>query len=475
MTARLNAGCELPAGVGRPGYDRARLEPGILHIGLGAFHRAHQAIYTDAALASDFGPWGIEAVSLRSSATAQALNEQDGLYSVLVRDGAWTDIQVVGAILAAHAARDDPGLVLDRLADPAIRIVTLTVTEKAYGLDPKTGGLDRAHPDVQADLASPETPRGVIGHLVEGLARRRAAGTPPFAVLCCDNLPANGRIVERLVGEFAQACDAMLAGWIAANVAFPSSMVDRIVPVPTKKTLADAEALLSRRDAAAVETEPFMQWVIEDRFTTGRPAWEAGGALFVADVEPYERMKLRLLNGAHSLIAYLGQNRGLTYVCDVMAVPEYRALAESHMLEAARTLAPVPGIDLDAYIASLLARFANTAIAHATKQIAMDGTQKLPQRLFSPAVEARAAGRDGRSYARAVAEWIWFCRHQTVIDDPRAAELIAAAGQSNATEDGFRAAPFLDLPGLFPEALRSDTEWRRTLEAELAALRLRLH
>ncbi|MGN6550787.1 MAG: mannitol dehydrogenase family protein [Pararhizobium sp.] len=470
MPPRLSARAELPDGIRRPAYDRTVLRTGIVHLGLGAFHRAHQAVYTDAALGRDFGPWGIEAVSLRSAATADALSAQDGLFSVLTRAGDESEVQVVGALLAAHAARERPALVLDRLADPAVRIVTLTVTEKAYGLDPKTGGLDLSHADIAADRAAPEMPRGVLGHLVEGLARRRAAGTAPFTVLCCDNLPANGHVVARLTTEFARLRDTALADWIAENVTFPSSMVDRIVPAPTERTFADVEAVLKLRDEAAVETEPFMQWVVEDRFPGGRPAWEAGGALFVSDVEPYEHMKLRLLNGAHSLIAYLGQNRGLAYVRDVMAVEPHRRLVEAHMRAAAETLRPVPGIDIEAYIASLLERFSNTAIAHATAQIATDGTQKLPQRLLLPTVDALSNGYDGHAFARAVAEWIVYCCRRDSINDPRERELLDAAAQARAAGGAGRAAAFLDLPGLFPDRLRSNSHWRRRLDADVDTL-----
>ena len=464
---RLSPGSPLPEGVRVPDYDRDRLQSGILHIGLGAFHRAHQAVYTDAALAHAFGPWGIEAVSLRSARTVEALEAQSGLYSVLVRDGEETRAQVVGAVVGAHAARRSPDAVLGRLADGRIRVVTLTVTEKAYGVDPASGDLDPAHPDVAHDLATPGRPRGVIGHLVEGLARRKEAKLRPFTVLCCDNLPTNGHIVERLVRQFADRRDPGLASWIAENVPFPSSMVDRIVPAPTRETLEDAERLLGCRDEAAVETEPFMQWVIEDRFCSGRPAWEAAGALFVADVAPYEQMKLRLLNGAHSLIAYLGQNRGLAHVRDVMAVPDYRDLVERHMRAAAPTLPPVPGIDMEAYIASLLARFSNRAIAHSTAQIAMDGTQKLPQRLLLPAASAVAEGSDAGAFARAVAEWIAYCCRAGEIDDPRERELKSAAREALSAGDRPAARPFVLLNGLFPKILRDSDAWGSLLQDKL--------
>lgn len=460
----------LPDAVQRPAYDRGALTVGICHIGLGAFHRAHQAVYTDLALgeSKDLG-WGIEAVSLRSTATAHALTRQQGLYSVLVRSGETTTARVIGAVASALSAAEKPRELLDRLVNPATRVVSLTVTEKAYGLDPDTGDLDLAHPAVSADLLAPHAPSGVVGFLVAALKERRERGIPPFTVLCCDNLPQNGKVLRRLVTSFARRLDSALAEWIAREVAFPSSMVDRIVPAPTDATRADACRILGVRDECAVETEPFMQWVIEDRFPAGRPHWDLAGALFVDDVEPYERMKLRLLNGAHSLVAYIGQNRGLAYVRDVMAVPEHRQRVRSYMAEAAQTLGKVPGIDLDEYMDSLIRRFSNAAIRHSTRQIAMDGTQKLPTRIFAPAIEARQSGATASTYAGAVAEWMHYCCTTDRIDDPRSQELQVAARRSRETPDG--AEPFLRMPGLFPKALREDPDWRQLVSEGLTALR----
>lgn len=456
-------------GVARPGFDRAALTPGIVHIGTGAFHRAHQAVHTDAALAAAFGPWGIVGASLRSAVISEEMRAQDCLYSVVTRDASGDSARIVGSILDVLPAVTERERLLALLAEPHIRIVTLTVSEKAYGLDPGTGGLDAGHPAVRADLASPEAPVGVIGILVEALARRWQAGERPFTVLCCDNLPANGRITRRLTLEMAERRDPALAAWIAAAGRFPSSMVDRIVPAATDETRARAARLLGIEDALALETEPFSQWVIEDDFVDGRPAWEAGGALFVADVEPYEKMKLRMLNGAHSLIAYLGQCEGLEYVRDVMASLRHVARIRGHMEAAAATLDPVPGIDLAAYREALLARFANPAIAHRTRQIAMDGSQKLPQRIFAPALDALAAGSDADAFAAATAQWLaYLLRAGEPVDDPRAAELAAAAAESRATGSG--SAPFFDLPGLFPPGLAAAPDWRARLDAHLSTL-----
>jgi len=437
-------------------------------MGLGAFHRAHQAIYTEDAMARSGGDWGIVGVSLRSREIVDDLTRQDRLYSVIVRKAAGESIRVVGSIIEALAASNDPDAVLRYLADPAIRIVSVTVTEKAYGLDAATGGLARQHPAIRHDLQTPHAPIGVIGYLVAGLARRRAAGHLPFTVLCCDNLPANGDIVRRLVLEMAREQDAALADWIAQEGAFPSTMVDRIVPAATPATRERAATLLGVDDRLALETEPFTQWVIEDRFVAGRPDWAAAGALFVADIAPYEKMKLRLLNGAHSLIAYLGQLHSLEYVRDVMNVPDHVARVRAHMQDAAATLDPVPGIVIADYIEQLLARFANPAIAHRTAQIAMDGTQKMPQRIFAPTLAALATGSPIRSFVYATALWLTFLRRQRSIDDPRAAELLDAAQQSSRTPHKLH--PFLQLPGLFPEALRNSPDWCMAVEQAIAAI-----
>ncbi|NLR99858.1 mannitol dehydrogenase family protein [Rhizobium sp. P38BS-XIX] len=459
---------QLPADVARSAMDKAPATPGILHIGLGAFHRAHQAIYTEDAMTHSGGAWGIVGVSLRSREIVDDLKAQDFLYSVTARRAEGEDIRVVGSIVDALAASVDADDVLKYLADPTIRIVSLTVTEKAYGLDAASGGLDHDHAAVSHDLRSPGNPVGVIGYIVEGLARRHAAGEAPFTVLCCDNLPSNGDVVKRLVLEMARHRNEQLAAWIEREGAFPNTMVDRIVPAPTQDTLDRARALLGAEDHLALETESFRQWVIEDHFISGRPAWEVAGALFVKDVAPYEKMKLRLLNGAHSLIAYLGQLHGLEYVRDVMAVPQYVARIRSHMQAAAKTLDPVPGIDIDGYIDELLARFSSPAIAHRTAQIAMDGTQKLPQRIFSPALDTLAADGEIGSFAYVTALWLSFVSRQDSLNDPRAPELLEAALKARTVSDPLQS--FLDVPGLFPDALANNPFWKKALCEQMATI-----
>lgn len=465
MTNILSSETHFPANVAQPGYDRSELRPGILHFGLGAFHRAHQGVYTQRALQSAFGPWGIVAVNLRSPEPVEALASQDGLYSITVRDSDGDASEVVGATVDWLCAATDRERVLTYLASPFIHVVTLTVSEKAYGLHPSTGGLDEAHPSVANDLANPAAPVGAIGYLLAGLASRRDKGMRPFTILCCDNLPSNGKVVRRLVLEMAKHRDPELAKWIEEEVTFPSSMVDRIVPAATDDTRARAKSLLGVDDAMALDTEPFMQWVIEDEFVSGRPAWEAGGALFVKNVEPYEKMKLRLLNGSHTMIAHLGLLKGLECVRDVMAVPEFVTMTRDHMRAAAATLDPVPGIDLDHYMDQLIDRFSNRAIAHRNIQIATDSSQKLPQRIFSPAMDALAAGSDGESFASVVGLWIAALIRFRDCNDPRRDELLQAAQTADPQD---YAASFVAIDGLIPPPLAQSRPWRDLVNAEVA-------
>ncbi|MBX9466797.1 MAG: mannitol dehydrogenase family protein [Rhizobium sp.] len=464
MLQRLSSTTGLPDTVRQPRFDRTKLKPGILHIGIGAFHRAHQAVFTQHALEADFGPWGIIAVNLRSPDPVEALAVQNGLYSITTRSEKGDHSEVIGATVDWICAASDRARVLSALADPAIRVVTITVSEKAYGLDPATGGLDHAHQAVAADLKRPDAPVGVLGFLVEGLALRRAAGLASYTVLCCDNLPSNGKVVRRLVLEMARLRDPALADWIAEKGRFPCSMVDRIVPAATHTTRHRAERLIGAQDALAIDTEPFLQWVIEDDFVSGRPAWEAGGAIFTDDVEPYEKMKLRLLNGTHTLLAHLGILGNLDYVRDVMAVPDLAAKARLHMEEVVSTLDPVPGIDLPAYVDDLLARFSNPTIDHRNIQIALDTTQKLPQRLLAPTVDMLAKGQTLAATAYAVGVWMASVKKRGDCGDPRRSEVLAAAASMDATDPS---ASFFAIPGLFPPELAGARAWRNRVNAAI--------
>lgn len=473
--SRLREGAPLPPGVRAPGYNRAAHGEGIVHLGLGAFHKAHQAAYTDDALAASGGDWRIAGVSLRSAEPARALTAQDGLYTLLEADAEGTRARVVGAVSRALAhAHGDAAMVRTALAAPATRVVALTVTEKGYGIDRGGGGCDPTHPAIAHDLAHPEAAVGVAGLLTRALADRRAAGAPPFAALSCDNLPGNGELLRGLVLDFASRTAPDLRGWIADEVGFPSSMVDRITPAPNEAVRRTAREATGHEDAAAVRSEAFSQWVIEDRFPQGRPDWEAGGALFVPDVAPYERMKLRMLNGTHSMLAYVGFLLGHRTVRDVMKDPVLAPLVRRHLAAAAATLDPVPGIDLRAYARDLAARFANPGLAHETYQIAMDGTEKMPQRIFAPALDAVRSGLDVDAFAFATAAWMRYATGRRddgsvyPVRDPREGE-IAARLEGAATAEAVAAA-LAALPGLMPDELRRSAAFMGAVGERLAVM-----
>jgi fructuronate reductase len=395
-------------GAALPAYDRAQAQAGVVHLGVGAFHRAHQAVYLDQCLAAGDLRWGAVGASLRSPDTRDALAPQDGLYTLAVQGPEGERLQVVGAIKSLLVAPEDPAALLARMADPAVRIVTLTVTEKAYGRD-ADGNLDLARPDIAWDLANPEAPRSVHGFLAGALDARRRAGAPPFAVLCCDNLPANGETVRRLVLQFAGATDGDLACHIERDVAFPSTMVDRIVPATTDEDRARISAALGLEDAWPVKTEPFMQWVVEENFPQGRPDWEPFGVTVAKSVRPFEEMKLRLLNGAHSGLSYLGLLLGRESVSDAFADQRLRGFVEGLWAEAIPTLPRDAGLDPHDYKKALGQRFANTALVHRTAQIANDGSQKLPQRIVAAARARMEAGGDTTHMALVLAAWTAAC------------------------------------------------------------------
>jgi len=399
-------------------YDRAARQVGIVHFGIGAFHRAHQAWYTDRAIEADGGDWLICGVSLRWAGVADQLNPQDGLYTVTERSAGGSALRVVGAVHDVLVGTRDGTAIAARLAAAATRIASFTVTEKGYCRS-ADGSLDLA-------LAGPGSIYGLLG---AGLALRRAAGLPGLTLLSCDNLADNGRQLERLMGEWCAAHDPELGRWIADTCTFPATMVDRIVPATTDADRAAAAAQLGLEDEAAVVTEPFSQWVIEDRFSGPRPRWDAVGAELVGDVAPYEMAKLRMLNGAHSALAYLGLARGLTYVHQAVADPELREIVARLMRdEAAPTVKAAPGQDLDTYAKALLARFANPALNHKLIQIAMDGSQKVPQRWLETLESNRRMGRDCPAINAAIAAWFRHLRGANgPVDDPLAEQLQALA------------------------------------------------
>ena len=449
---RLSAATPPRAGVLWPGYGARGV--GILHLGLGAFARAHLAAYTEAAMAAGPGDWRIRGASLRGTDVAEALNPQDGRYTLLTR-GQETRAQVVGALDSVIAGPEAAMRCVAAIADPACRIVRGGVTEKGYGLT-REGGADLAHPAVAADLARPEAPAGVLGLLALGLRQRFAAGGGALTVLSCDNLPDNGHLLSLALRDFAaRAHGEALAARIATEIPFPCTMVDRITPQSTPATFADAARSIGAEDRAAVETEPFSQWVMEDRFAAGRPEWEAMGATFTDDVRGWEAMKLRMLNGSHSMMAYAGVLAGLPYVRDVMADAAMARLVRRHLSAAAASLPPGGG-DRAAYAGALLARFANPAIAHATAQIAMDGSQKMPQRIFAAACDVR--GEDIAPFAFATAAWMRYALGRDEagapypLHDPMEERLTAALAPARTAAEIFDAIAGL---GLLPDPLRS--------------------
>lgn len=391
-----------------PTYDRSKLVPRIVHLGFGAFHRAHQAVYADILAAEHGSDWGYTEVNLIGGEQQIAdLNHQDNLYTVAEMSAdAWT-ARVVGVVKEAlHAQVDDLETVLAKMCEPQVAIVSLTITEKGYCHSPATGQLMLDHPLIAADLQNPHQPKSAPGVVVEALARRKAAGLPAFSVMSCDNMPENGHVMRNVVCAYARAVDAGLADWIESHVTFPSTMVDRIVPAVTPETLDKIEQLTGVRDPAGVACEPFRQWVIEDNFVAGRPAWEKAGAELVSDVIPFEEMKLRMLNGSHSFLAYLGYLAGYQHINDCMGDENYRRAAHDLMLKEQAPTLKVQNVDLARYADLLIARYTNPALRHRTWQIAMDGSQKLPQRMLDSVRWHLADNSSFALLALGVAGWL---------------------------------------------------------------------
>lgn len=400
---------ELDGRIAVPGYDRGCVSAGIAHIGVGGFHRAHQALYADRLLNNGRGQgWGIVGIGLmpQDAAMRDALEQQHLLYTVTVKHADGTlEPRVVGSIVDYVFAPDDPEAVLEVLTDPTIRIVSLTITEGGYHSDQMTGGLELDDP-LRADLVTGAAPRTAFGFIVEALARRRAAGSQPFTVMSCDNIQGNGTLARRVITEFARLRNAELGKWIGANVAFPNSMVDRITPVTTE---ADREMLsreFSLEDSWPVVCEPYIQWVLEDDFPTGRPPFEAVGVQVVDDVLPYELMKLRLLNAGHQALCYLGYLAGYRYAHEAARDPLFSQFLLGYMVhEAAPTLDPVPGIDLETYSRELIERFANPHVRDTLARLCADSSDRIPKFLLPVVNHHLARGGDVRRSALVVAAW----------------------------------------------------------------------
>ena len=481
---RLPAEVGRPAYLNRPGADAGRAAdldqlmaharphdhqtapppPGILHFGPGAFHRVHQAWFADKLLADD-ARWSISGVSLRSPEVRDALTPQDGLYTLAILDE-HTSYQVVGSLREILVAPENPDSVLARLSVPTTRVVTITVTEKGYCLD-AAGNLDTTHVDIQRDLRLPHRPTSLIGYLVEGLRRRRTEGTGPLTVISCDNLIDNGARLARAVGQLAELREPGLAHWIEDHASFPRTMVDSITPATTDELRARVKGVLGMEDRWPVQRESFVQWVLEDRLAVGGPDWASAGVTLTDDVAGYDHAKLRLLNGAHSSLTYLGLLAGHQTVAEAMRDERLCSLVTAMMKEDVRpTLRAPRGLDLNAYIDAILRRFRNPAIRHALAQIAWDGSQKLPIRLLGTIRDNLEAGRSIERLCVPVAGWMHFVRRQAArgerVTDPLA-ERLFALGRACQNRSTFDVPAFLGLDTVFPASLAQNALFTNTV------------
>lgn len=466
----------LPSLVRRPAYDRLARGVGIVHIGIGAFHRAHQAVYVDDVLANQGGDWRIVGVSCRSSGVREQLLPQDSLYTLRELGADRETYRIIGSLADVLVAPENPRAASKIMERPTTHIISLTITEKGYCRNPATGRLDAEHPDIVHDLARPDRPRSAIGLVCRALRERWRRNIPAPTLLCCDNLPQNGRTLKGVLLGFAEMMDSRLALWIEREVACPSTMVDRIVPATTPTDVTTSATVLGFDDKAMVNAETFSQWVIEDQFAGPRPRFERVGVQLVTDVRPYEVAKLRLLTGAHSTLAYLGSLAGYTYVHEAVSDPDLSALLRQLMQnEVAPTLDPAPGLDVGAYQEAVLARFSNPRLKHRLRQIAMDGSQKLPQRLLDSVRLRLERGQPIDTLALAVAGWMRYaigrdeqgCTY--FVDDPLSSQLgaIAAAGGDSATA---LAGGFLALTEVFGTELQQQPTFRIAVTRHLCSL-----
>jgi len=465
MAALAGRGIQIPV------YDRNSVTIGIVHFGPGAFHRVHQAYYVDEVLNSD-SRWGICEVSLHSKGVRDALEPQDGLYTIAILD-AQASFRVIGAVKEVLVAPESPGAVIERLVNPATRIVSATITEKGYCLS-KEGGLDFSHPEIAHDLANPTAPRTFVGFLARALRMRRDLGHEPFNVISCDNLADNGHRLRRAVLDFVRTVDPSLVAWVEAEVPFPCTMVDSITPATDDALRARVEEALGVEDKWPVQRELFCQWVIENNLRGTVPDWAAVGVTVTDDVAGFERAKLRLLNGAHSTLAYAGNLAGFETVADAMNDTALAGFVRRMMVEEVRPGLTAPaGLDLDQYIDAVLRRFRNPAIRHPLSQIEWDGSQKLPFRFLATVIENLAAGRSIERLCVPVAAWFHFIRRQVEqqrqIVDPLAEELAGLANKCNG-DPAHDVATFLSLEKVFSAELAGNASFRAPLESAYARL-----
>lgn len=424
---------QLPEQVKVPAYDRRKISRSIVHIGVGGFYRAHQAVYLDDLL-HDPGneAWGFRGVGLLKHDTRirDAMSAQDCLYTVVERSAAGDTARVIGAVLDFMYAPDNPEAVIEAMVDPVCRIVSLTITEGGYYVNQGTGEFDHNHPDIVHDLAHPHAPRCSFGYLAEALDRRRRRGIAPFTIMSCDNLQSNGDITKKMLLAFTQRRDPALSRWIAEHGAFPNSMVDRITPATTEADRVLVQERFGLHDAWPVVTEPFRQWVLEDHFPSGRPAWERVGVQMTADVLPYEKMKLRLLNASHQAIAYIGMLCGYQYVDEAMGDPDIRKLMKTMMdVEVTPLMDEVKGVDLEQYKATLLERFSNPAIRDQLSRLGTEGSARIPKFVLPSILEQIDCGGPLKLLSFTIASWFRFLTgsdehgNRLPINDPMADRL----------------------------------------------------
>nr|WP_250889205.1 mannitol dehydrogenase family protein [Mesorhizobium sp. dw_380] len=467
----------LPASVQTPAYDRATLAPGMAHLGVGAFHRCHQAEYTDDLLSLKFDRWGVIGINIRPPSLADTLGRQGGLYTRLIRENSHIEPRIIGSIVKVVDSQASAAPALKVLSSPDIDLVTMTVTEKGYCHIPSCGELDLDHPDIVHDLANPETPRSLPGILARALELRRAAHGRPLTLLSCDNIPTNGVILENVVRSFAERRGDGLADWISANTAFPSAMVDRIAPAVTRDDLDSVEQWFGYRDGAVAVGEPFRQWVIEQKFAGRVPRWDLVGASFVDDVTPFEHIKMRVLNGAQTTLATLGVLAGLEHTSDAIADPLLSVFVRRMLVEETLpTLIPVPGMEPHAYVEQSLGRLKNTAIRHRNHQIATDGSQKIVQRLLNPIRDRLGQGAGIGLLSVPVAGWMAYLIQASArfgrrwpVSDPYAGK-VAAIADATGRDAQALASGILAIDTIFDPGLAANATFRAAVTSALDEL-----
>jgi fructuronate reductase len=475
----------------RPQYALDEYKVGIVHLGIGAFHRGHQAVFTDDALAKSGGNWRIVGVSLRSAGVANQLNPQDGLYTLTSKHKDSVECRVIGAIDKVLVAPEDPQKVIDIMAQTRVKVLTLTVTEKGYHFDLSKNALNTESTDIQHDLAHPLAPITMPGYIVAACLQRMKKVSEwkdaKLSVISCDNLPNNGEITQSVVLAMAAHYSQELHDWISDNVGFCSSMVDRIVPAVSDEHRSDFAASMGIEDQGVIQTEPFKQWVIQDNFASDIPDWASAGALIVPQVETYERLKLRTLNGSHSALAYIGVLLGFTWIHEAINDPLLEKVIHKMMVsESGPSLIVPTGFDLPSYQQSIIERFQNDQIPYATQQVAMDGSQKIVQRVLAPIQELLARSNNDMTkvgiLTTVVTAWLVYLKAKTedgetyAISDPIADKLKLISNKSTSAEELVDA--MFTQTSIFPDALTQNSAFKQYLIGTLKSVRsagLRVH